>query len=83
MGGPGGATAVRVVAAGARIAAFVALIVFAWATMYMGDEGGSCTAGGGGGSGAVAWTAGVLDELLSGTVRARYRPACGVARRPS
>ena len=81
MGGPGGATAVRVVAAGAWIAAFVALIVFAWATMYMGDAGGSCTAGGGGG--AVAWTAGVLDELLSGTVRARYRPACGVARRPS
>ena len=81
MGVPGGATAVRVVAAGAWIAAFVALIVFAWATMYMGDAGGSCTAGGGGG--AVAWTAGVLDELLSGTVRARYRPACGVARRPS
>ena len=84
MGGPGGATAVRVVAAGAWIAAFVALIVFACATMYMGDvHGGSCAGAGGGGRGAVAWTAGVLDELLSGTVRARYRPACGVARRPS
>ena len=84
MGGPGGATAVRVVAAGAWIAAFVALIVLACATMYMGDvHGGSCAGAGGGGGGAVAWTAGVLDELLSGTVRARYRPACGVARRPS
>ena len=81
--GSGGATAVRVVAAGAWIAAFVALIVFAWATMYMGDVHGGASCASGGGGGAVAWTAGVLDELLSGTVRARYRPACGVARRPS
>ena len=78
----GGALAIRFAVFAAWIAAATAFVVCVAASFYLGDDasdGHAC----GRGRGVVAWTAGMLDELLSGTVRARYRPACGLAMRPS
>ena len=78
----GGALAIRFAVFAAWIAAATAFVVCVAASFYLGDDasdGDAC----GRGRGVVAWTAGMLDELLSGTVRARYRPACGLAMRPS
>ena len=78
----GGALAIRFAVFAAWIAAATAFVICVAASFYLGDDasdGHAC----GRGRGVVAWTAGMLDELLSGTVRARYRPACGLAMRPS
>jgi hypothetical protein len=78
----GGALAIRFAVFAAWIAAATAFVVCVAASFYLGDDasdGHACSRG----RGVVAWTAGMLDELLSGTVRARYRPACGLAMRPS
>ena len=78
----GGALAIRFAVFAAWIAAATAFVVCVAASFYLGDDasdGDACSRG----RGVVAWTAGMLDELLSGTVRARYRPACGLAMRPS
>ena len=78
----GGALAIRFAVFAAWVAAATAFVVCVAASFYLGDDasdGHAC----GRGRGVVAWTAGMLDELLSGTVRARYRPACGLAMRPS
>ena len=78
----GGALAIRFAVFAAWIAAATAFVICVAASFYLGDDasdGDACSRG----RGVVAWTAGMLDELLSGTVRARYRPACGLAMRPS
>ena len=78
----GGALAIRFAVFAAWIAAATAFVICVAASFYLGDDasdGHACSRG----RGVVAWTAGMLDELLSGTVRARYRPACGLAMRPS
>ena len=78
----GGALAIRFAVFAAWIAAATAFVICVAASFYLGEDasdGHACSRG----RGVVAWTAGMLDELLSGTVRARYRPACGLAMRPS